>query len=182
MTERQRSPISFEIHVARLPKNGMPVVIDADEDQRTALAAAHSLVEIKRFHADLLVSHWSRNGVAVRGHVEAEIVQECSVTLEPLDTTIEEEIATTFVPEGSRLLKPQHTETGELILDAEGPDAPEVYSGDRIDVGALAEEFFALGIDPYPRKPGAGLEQASDEEEDEAANPFLKLRSLQKKP
>ena len=25
----------------------------------------------------------------------------------------------------------------------------------RIDLGALAAEFFALGLDPYPRKPGA---------------------------
>ena len=25
----------------------------------------------------------------------------------------------------------------------------------KIDLGALAAEFFALGLDPYPRKPGA---------------------------
>lgn len=176
-----RSPISFEVHVARLPKKGMPVVIDADEAQRAALAAAHGLLEVRHLHADLMVSHWSRNGVSVRGRVEAGIVQECGVTLEPLDARIEEEVETTFVPAGSRLSKPQHAETGELILDAEGPDAPEVYSGERIDVGALVEEFFALGIDPYPRKPGVELDSARDDE-DEATNPFLELRSLRNRP
>ena len=37
------------------------------------------------------------------------------------------------------------------MLDAEGPDSPETFTGDTIDVGALAEEFFGLAIDPYPR-------------------------------
>ena len=31
--------------------------------------------------------------------------------------------------------------SGEILVDPEGPDAPEVFSGDRIDVGALAEEL-----------------------------------------
>ena len=35
------------------------------------------------------------------------------------------------------------------------PTSRRLFSGDTIDVGALAEEFFGLAIDPYPRKPGA---------------------------
>ena len=53
---------------------------------------------------------------------------------------------------------------GEILLDAEGPDSPETFSGDTIDVGALAEEFFGLAIDPYPRKQGVSLEAAGDAE------------------
>ena len=49
------------------------------------------------------------------------------------------------------------TSGGEIVLDADGPDGPETFAGDTIDVGALAEEFFALAIDPYPRKPGVDL-------------------------
>ncbi len=76
------------------------------------------------------------------------------VTLEPLTSAIAEEVDTVFVPENSRLARIRVDESGEMLLDAEGADSPETFSGDRIDVGAVAEEFFELAIDPYPRKPG----------------------------
>ena len=38
-----------------------------------------------------------------------------------------------------------------------GRTAPRSSPATSIDVGALAEEFFGLGIDPYPRKPDAKL-------------------------
>ncbi|WP_024586122.1 DUF177 domain-containing protein [Aliihoeflea sp. 2WW] len=149
------SPVAFEANVLRLPAKGMPVSVEADERQRRALADAHHLVEVKNFHADLLVENWKRDGVKVTGRVKAQIVQSCIVSLEPLDAEIDEEVHALFVPEGSKLMRPDAIEGGEMILDAEGDDGPEPFSGDTIDVGQLAEEFFALGIDPYPRKAGA---------------------------
>lgn len=151
----EKSPISFEASILRLPAKGMPVSIEADEQQRRALADAHHLVEVKAFRASLLVENWKRDGVKVTGRVRAEIVQSCIVSLEPLDAGVDEEFQALFVPEGSKLLRPDAIEGGEMILDAEGEDGPEPFSGDAIDVGQLAEEFFALGIDPYPRKAGA---------------------------
>jgi len=66
---------------------------------------------------------------------------------------------------------------GEILIDAEGPDSPETFSGDTIDVGALAEQFFGLAIDPYPRKQGASLSAGGEAEP--AENEFQqKLRSL----
>ena len=149
--------ISFPVHVARLPKNGMEVRIEADAAQRAALAAAHGLVSVDRLTALLHVTGWKRGGVRVTGTVEADIVQECVVTLEPVAARIDEAVAATFLPEGSRLAVPVRSAEGEILLDAEGEDAPEPFSGDTVDVGQLAEQFFALAIDPYPRKAGAVL-------------------------
>ncbi len=59
-----------------------------------------------------------------------------------------------FCPRISKLGRLGFHSGGEIVLDAEGPDSPETFSGDTIDVGALAEEFFELAIDPYPRKSG----------------------------
>jgi hypothetical protein len=151
----EKSPISFEANVLRLPAKGMPLSIEADEQQRRALADAHHLIEVRSFRTDLLVENWKRDGVKVTGRVKARIVQSCIVSLEPLDAGVDEELHALFVPEGSKLLRPDAIEGGEMILDAEGEDGPEPFSGDNIDVGQLAEEFFALGIDPYPRKDGA---------------------------
>ena len=79
------SPVSFKAFVTRLPQKGMPVAIDADEKQRKALAAEHGLLSVERFHAELLVAPWKRNGVKVSGHVEADITQECVARLNRTD-------------------------------------------------------------------------------------------------
>lgn len=178
-----KSPVSFKASVTRLPQKGMPVVIDADERQREALAAAHGLVSVERFHAQLLVAPWKRNGVKVSGHVEADITQECVVTLDPLQARIDEAVEGLFLPEDSKLGRLGFEGGGELHIDADGPDGPETFSGDTIDVGALAEEFFGLGIDPYPRKPGAMLVgEGEDGSPSQPEGPLQeKLRQLKRK-
>jgi hypothetical protein len=161
---QETSPVSFKANVARLPTKGMPVVIVADEKQRQSLAAIHHLVSVERYRAELLVTSWKRNGIKVDGFVEADITQECVVTLDPITASMREKVEGLFLPEDSKLGRQGFNNAGEIVLDAEGPDSPETFSGDTIDVGALAEEFFGLGIDPYPRKPGAVVENAGDAE------------------
>ncbi len=155
--EQEKSPVSFEAHVARLPHKGLAVVVEASAAQLEALARAHGLLSVESYRAELLVSAWKRHGVKVAGKVEADITQACVVTLDPVHAHIKEQVEGLFLPQGSKLGRQGFDEGGEILIDAEGPDAPELFSGDTIDVGALSEEFFGLAIDPYPRKPGAAL-------------------------
>jgi hypothetical protein len=149
----------------RLPKKGMPVTIEATPEEQAALAREHGLLAVNKFRADLVVKPWKRDGVSVSGRVEGDIVQECVVTLEPVDARVDEEISAVFVPEDSNIGRPDDP-AGEILLDPDGPDAPESFSGSHIDVGALAEQYFALGIDPYPRKEGIEPFAEADVEED----------------
>ncbi|WP_442577983.1 YceD family protein [Mesorhizobium sp. ASY16-5R] len=176
----ETSPISFEVTISHLPKRGMPVTIEANEVERASLAKIHGLVSVGRLRADLVVTSWKRNGVQVRGRVEADIVQSCVVTLEPVAGKVDEEVSAVFLPEDSKLGRESFGLGGEILIDVDGPDSPETFSGDRIDVGALAEEFFGLGIDPYPRKQGASVpppEAAAAPEPEEGALQ-KKLRKL----
>jgi Large ribosomal RNA subunit accumulation protein YceD len=177
------SPVSFMANVAHLPQKGMPISIEADEAQRSGLAAEHQLVSVEGWKAELLVSPWKRNGVKVSGHVEADITQECVVTLEPLHAHISEEVSAIYFPEDSKLGRQGFHAPGEVHLDLEGADSPETFSGDTIDVGALAEEIFGLAIDPYPRKEGASLGTGAAGRESENLGPLHeKLKSLRPKP
>lgn len=160
------SPVSFPVHIGRLPSKGMAVEIEADDEQRAALAAAHDLRAVAAFKATLHVSGWKKGGVKVAGRVKATIVQDCVVTLEPVEQVVDEEVSSLFLPEGSKLAIPARSAEGEIVLDAEGDDSPELFSGDTIDVGKLAEEFFTLGIDPYPRKAGVSVGPEENEQED----------------
>lgn len=172
------SPVSFQAHVLRLPKAGLPVVIEADERQRRALAEAHGLLSVERWRADLLVTGWKRNGVKVAGSVTADIVQECVATLDPLPATIESDVSGLFFPEDSRIGRDGFSHGGEIVLDPEGDDAPETFTGSTIDVGALAEEFFGLAIDPYPRKPDAAVPTASGPPAEDKPSPFAGLARI----
>ena len=175
-------PISLPVSVARLPQRGMPVKLVATDKERLALARDHDLLEVKDFAADLIVSKWRGDGVKVTGTVKAQIVQTCSITLEPLDAEVDNEVDAIFVPEHSKFARVQADANGELVLDADGPDAPETFAGDHIDVGAVAEEFFELGINPYPRKEGAMLQAAVGAAEEPAkVSPFAKLSILKQK-
>lgn len=175
------SPVSFPVHVARLPRKGIPFRIEADETQRRALADVHGLVSVGRFVADLVVVEWSRDGIRVEGHVEADIVQECVVTLDPLPASIREPVERYFVPERSKLARQDGLDaSGELVISPDGPDIPDVFSGDEIDVGAVAEETFALGIDPYPRKAGLAADAPLAEEAEPRVSPFAALQKLKR--
>lgn len=178
MTREDVSPIAFPVHVARLPAKGMTVTVEADMAQREALARAHDLLAVDRLVATLEVVPWKKGGVRVAGRVEAAVVQACVVTLEPVASTVDEAVSAVFLPEGSKLAVPPRSAEGEILLDAEGEDAPELFAGDTVDVGRLAEEFFALGIDPYPRKPGVSLGDgtASDEKRGPLHDKLAELR------
>ena len=165
-------PIHRPVDVRSLPAKGYVERIEATEEERRALARANGLPDVPRFQAFVRVLPWGSDGVRVTGTIEAEVVQECVVSLEQLDARIEEVIETVLVPDGSPLAR---MEEGEVVLDADGEDPPETFTPPIVDVGALAAEFFALALDPYPRAPDAELPvEASDAE----ANPFAALAGL----
>ena len=126
MAQIAKSPISYPIDVRRLPQKGFPVVVEPDAKARAELARVHGLVSVERFRAELLFVAWKRGGVSVTGSVRATIVQQCVVTLEPIEAQIDEEVDLVFVPEGSALARDTIDE-GELVLSADGPDLPETF-------------------------------------------------------
>lgn len=181
MTPQERSPISFSVNVARLPKNGMPVRFEANDVQRLEMAKAHDLLEVRRLVVEVDIIGWKKGGVKVTGDVSGEIVQACAVTLEPVEETVEEPISAVYLPAGSRLAKPYNIVEGEIILDPEGEDLPETFTGDEIDIGAIAEEFFTLGINPYPRKAGVEVAVKNEGDDEERGPLFEKLAALRNK-
>ncbi len=181
MKDENLSPVSYQVHVARLPAKGMPIVIDAEESELYALARAHELEAVNEFHVELLVAPWRRDGVRITGQVAAKVVQSCVITLVPVESEISTEIDVTLVPENSRLARVDNDDGGEILLDPDGQDAPDVFSGDSVDVGAIAEEFFELAIDPYPRAPGAELQNDPEPEPEKPPSPFEKLAQLRRK-
>ena len=182
MTQEDRSAISQDVNVHQLPRKGRHVCIEPQSEKLLRLAEEHGLVSVDRFRADLLVAPWKRDGVRVTGSVVADIVQSCVVSLEPLPARISQTIDALFVPERSKIGRIREEAGGELLLDPEGDDMPETFSGHTIDIGALCDEFFELELDPYPRKPGVVVEpfESASGAKDAAPSPFQKLAQLKR--
>lgn len=177
---RKTDPLSLAVSVSKLPKNGMPIRIEATPSERAAVAERLGLVAVERFEADVLARPWQADGVKITGQITAAVVQNSVVTLEPLAQQVAEEVDLVFVPEHSRLAKLPELRAGELHLDPEGDDVPDTFSGDRIDLGEALTEILALGLDPYPREEGAVFGEIDTDPDPAAArpSPFETLRKL----
>lgn len=169
-------PFSLLVNIRTLPRRGRVEDFTADTEQRAAIAEDQGLVDVKSFAGSAMVKLWKKDGVMVEGRVRAELVQACAVTGDPLTSDIDEEFSAVFAPEGSVLLKPKLDVDGEIILDPEGDDPPEPFTGDSIDLAEVWLEFLALGIDQFARIPGAELDQ--DEAKSGETSPFAALAAL----
>ena len=153
MTEGR--PLSRVARVDALPHEGQTVTIEATPAEREALASFFKLPAIGVLTATLRVEPWGRGGARVTGAVRGELTQTCVVSLEPFPATVDEAVDVRFAPEAAVDSRLPMKET-VLLADEDEPDP--LIDG-KIDLGALAQEFFALGLDPYPRKPGAVLDE-----------------------
>ena len=151
-------PFSRWVKVDALPADGLTQTIEASPDERAALAALNGLPAIASLKANFTVRRSGRGGARVTGEVHAEVTQVCVVSLEPFAAIVDEPVDVRFAPaeaaEAARRVKDDEAETVEIG----GEDPPDPIVDGKIDLGALAAEFFALGLDPYPRKPGIAFD------------------------
>ena len=165
-------PFSHIVRIDTLPKDGQTFEIEANPAERVALAQAYKLASIESLRATLTVKRASRGGARVTGTVYGDLNQTCVVSLEPFPAVVEEAVDVRFAPPDAETTGRGAT-TEPLVVSIDD-DEPDPLIDGRIDIGALAAEFFALGLDPYPRKPGVAFEPAEDEEKE--ASPFAALR------
>ena len=179
-TTEKPDPWRVPIAVAQIPETGLHRDIEADQAIRSAVADVGGLREVLSVQASFDVTPERGGRFHVAGHVRARIGQTCVVTLEEMETDIDEPIDLTFappeqIPEMSALVD----EAGES--DEETPDPPEPIENGMIDLGRVATDALYLAVDPYPRKPGAVFEpvvEAADPED----HPFAALKALKAEP
>lgn len=182
MRHEEKPPFSFPVKVGHISANAVAIHLEANAAERAGLAKMWNVLEVSSLEADLQVARWKKDGVKIKGEVRAKIVQACVVTLEPVESLIAEPVETILVPEGSRLARIAANDSGEMVLDPDGPDIPDVFTGDTIDAGEVVSEQVALAIDPYPRKPDAsfGDRIESTDKDDIRPNPFAVLKDWKK--
>lgn len=174
-------PFSRLVRAEPLPKDGLNQKIEADAAERAALAALNGLPAIAKLTANLTLRKSGRDGVRVTGEVHAELTQTCVVSLEPFEVVVDEPVDVRFA--APREVETARRKEAEAKVDVanfdDDIDPPDPIVDGKIDLGALAAEFMALALDPYPRKPGADFDQPDLQEPKDL--PFDALADLDKK-
>jgi uncharacterized metal-binding protein YceD (DUF177 family) len=168
------APWQMPVAAEDVPETGQHFDLVADETVRAAVARVAGLRELPRLQASFDVGRRGDGGLHVAGLVSATVGQNCVVTLEPLTNEVEEAVNLLFVPRQA----PAPEEDGDTAPRDVKWNDPEPLVDGVIDLGALATEFLILGLDPYPRKPGAVFEPPADQTP--AGSPFAALAKLAK--
>jgi uncharacterized metal-binding protein YceD (DUF177 family) len=171
-------PWSVPLAVQDVPPEGQQFELVADARVRAAVAKLAGISGVERLQANISVLPRESGNLHVTGRVAAMLDQTCVVTLEPMQSEIDEAIDLLFVPDaptGERTSEGGEEENGTL-----GDERIEVVGNGIIDLGAIATEFLILAIDPYPRKPGVVF--AAPAADEPPSSPFAALAALKKGP
>ena len=156
-------------------RDGDRLDIVADSEECAAIAGRLGLASLDRLDAHAVLRR-DKDVITATGRVKAALEQRCVATGEPIVVRVDEAFDLRFIPE------PQ-VAGGDAEFELEAHELDTLFhDGQAIDLGAAIADSLALGLDPYPRSPGAAgaLREAGVLSEDEAG-PFAALAALKDK-
>ncbi len=137
----------------------------ANKNECAALALRFGILAVENLSGTILLQRESPgDGVRVRGSLTASVLQNCVVTLEPVQETITEEFTALFVPPDQ---VPDAEDADEDDLQAgfdTTSEVPEAIVHGEIDLGELLAQHLSLSLNPYPKKEGVSLNDIENKE------------------
>jgi uncharacterized metal-binding protein YceD (DUF177 family) len=162
---------SRRIDGLRLGAAGETFEIAAKPDERIGLARRFDLLSLDRLEAKVKLAPMAGGYYRLAAAFEAELVQACTVTLEPVPSRVAESFTLTFGPAD---------ESGEIVLDGEAEPVEPLDDG-MIDIGEVVAQQLSLALDPFPRAPGVTVEiETIVSDEIPRESPFAALARLKK--
>jgi hypothetical protein len=168
-------PFSHLVRVERLPPGGKHFRVEARESERSAIAEALGIVGVAALAVDVDIRPLAGASIGVRGTVTASVVQTDVVTIEPLAQEMVEEIDVALSPAEATGRRRE-----KAVTDAEPAEERDVYHNGQVDLGAIAVEHLAIGLDPYPRAAGVEFPGYIEDDPTAASSPFAALQRLKR--
>jgi uncharacterized metal-binding protein YceD (DUF177 family) len=132
--------------LAEIRRHAAPLTINANADERAAIAVRFDLVGLDRLDARLTF-RFDGDILSVGGDVSGDVVQRCVATDEPLPSRVTTPLDVRYVPLEKLEAAEQEAEIelGAHDLDIIG------YTGSKIDLGEMIADTLYLALDPFPR-------------------------------
>ena len=165
----QERPFARLISLESLPDGPSTHRIAAGATERAEVARELGVLNLVRLEATMVLEPTlDRKGLHLRGTIEADLVQECVVSLEPVPAALSLLVVRQYVTGDSP--------RAEALVDPDAEDPPESLGDQRIDLAAVIVEAVALEMEPYPRAPGSEFSGYENPSENGAtAGPFAVL-------
>lgn len=151
---------SVLVDAQTVTSNPQKLRIAATEAERKALAQRLDLAVISSLSADVTLHRERGNIIHVNGLMKANITQHCVMTMDPVQTQIEETFEGWYADQERivMLAKARHDRLGRLV-DSEVPildesEDPEPLVNGMIDIGELVVQNLSLALDQFPRRRG----------------------------
>lgn len=179
MTDRASVEFSRRIEADKITPTPWTDRFEATEKECEDLALRFGIESLKNLKAEVTLRRVSGDKmIMAEGHFDADIVQKCVVTLEPVRSHISSEFTCTFTENNVRFLP-----GAEVSVSPNDEESPEPIENGIIDMGEMVAQQLSLELDPYPRSPRAKEIEAleSKGENGDSASPFSILAKLRKK-
>ncbi len=184
--KKEKSEIERLVDLERMGNAGTALEIAPSDSERAALAKRFGFLGLPIFTARVTVDRRIGGQIVVEGRLRGRIVQACVLTLDPVTQDVDETFRIVFKPD---MTDDRDPESGEAVLNSQA-DAPEPLSGNMLDIGEIVAEQLSLAADPYPRRPGAKLEDVLPKprhggrkgQPEQRRHPFAGLAALRDKP
>jgi uncharacterized metal-binding protein YceD (DUF177 family) len=185
--KQEKTEIERVIDIDRMGASGSTALdIAASDSERAALVKRFGFLGLPSFAARVTVDRRPGGRVVVEGRLRGKIVHACILTLDPVTQDLDETFRIVFKQD---LTEERDPESGEALVSPQA-DAPEPLSGNMLDVGEIVAEQLSLAADPYPRRPGAKLEDVLPKprrdgrpgRQEQRRHPFAGLAALRDKP
>ena len=182
MSKHPHSPLpqdgnefSRPFKVADLHPDETVLSLSAESSEREALAARFGLIAIDRLEATVHLEPGRRGTVILSADYQADVVQACVVTLNPVPAALAGYFERAYSPDVEIDGGPEEEELGE-------DDPPDPIIDGQIDLGEAISEQLALDLDPFPRAPDAAFTGFSTDPDggadEKRPNPFAVLSKL----
>jgi len=191
MEEILHAEWSYKINADEVTSELMVLNIAPDEQSLRDLKRRLNLLDMDGLKADLKIRR-QEGGLVVHidGHLSARVVQACVVTLDPVESTIDERFEAWFADKDQAVALAKVKHEKELKAGTETPildeqDDPEAIIDGQIDLGELVTQHLSLALNPYPHAEGVSYEYGDDEPnkvpETFKNNPFAALKDWKSK-
>jgi uncharacterized metal-binding protein YceD (DUF177 family) len=159
---------------------GADITLSPSDAERAAIAHWLGIEAIGQLQAIIRLSRVRDDEYAYVASFEADVVQACVVTLEPVPSHLAGEFSRLFKVMGRRgggHRRRSAEAGGSVEISHLEDDEPELIEGTSIDLAVPLLEEMSLALDPYPRAPGVAFE-APKEEMSVSDSPFAVLEAL----
>lgn len=160
---------SRPLAVDRVPRGGSYEKIAAEASECTALAKRFDIPAVLSLSSELHATPWRGGGLKLEGTLKAEVEQISVVSLEPFQQTVELPVLRYFIAANAE-------------VEGDNAEIDPIEEG-HVDLGEVVAETLALGLDPYPRKPGEAFSATTETTEirPDTPSPFAVLGKLKPK-